>query len=57
MLINLGPEMPAKYQTFERVIEVVAQDDNDLKHARLRWKHYQAAGFEPAKFDLNVVSR
>ncbi len=57
VLINLGPEMPAKYQTFERVIEVVAQDDDDLKRARLRWKRYQAAGFEPAKFDLSVVPR
>jgi DNA polymerase-3 subunit chi len=57
VLINLGPEMPAKFDTFERVIEVVAQDDTDLKHARLRWKQYQAAGFEPAKFDLQAASR
>lgn len=56
VLVNLGPEMPQGFESFERVIEVVAPDDEELRLARQRWKRYQAAGFEPVKFDLQAGS-
>ena len=56
VLVNLGPEMPRGFEAFDRVIEVVAPDDEELRLARLRWKRYQGAGFEPVKFDLQAGS-
>jgi DNA polymerase III subunit chi len=37
---------------FERVLEVVAADENERLGSRNRWKTYKAAGFEVAKHDM-----
>lgn len=45
VLVNLGDELVAGFQTFTRVIEVVPQDDAAKRAARLRWKHYADRGY------------
>jgi DNA polymerase III subunit chi len=37
---------------FERVLEVVAADEDQRAGSRQRWKTYQHAGFEVKKFDM-----
>jgi len=54
VLVNLGPDMPDGFEAFERVIEVVASDPDELRLARTRWKRYQSAGFDPVKYELQA---
>ena len=55
VLINLGDAVPAGFDRFERVIDVVSLDDNDRAQARQRWRHYVAAGIEPQRHDLQLA--
>ena len=45
VLVNLGLEPPSGFESFSRVIEVVATDDQERASARLRWKHYASRGY------------
>ena len=56
ILLNLGPTVPPGFDRFERVIEVVSQDDDDKLLARGRWKHYTEAGYAITRHDLNLKS-
>lgn len=44
VLINLADEVPAFYDRFERVAEIVLNDADALSTSRARWKSYKAAG-------------
>ncbi|HEY7872166.1 MAG TPA: DNA polymerase III subunit chi [Rudaea sp.] len=50
LVINLRDE--AVVGTFERVLEVVADDETQRAGSRERWKTYKAAGIEPVKHDM-----
>lgn len=52
VLVNLGPEVPAGFEAFGRLIEIVTQDDDDRERARLRWKHYAQRGYTITRHDL-----
>lgn len=52
VLVNLGSVVPAGYERFERLIEVVGTDDADRALARERWKHYTHAGYTIVRHDL-----
>jgi DNA polymerase-3 subunit chi len=52
--INLGPEVPTPFETFERLIEVVSDDPSDRAEARARWKAYSAQGYTLIRKDLNL---
>ena len=52
ILVNLGADVPAGYETFERVIEVVSHDPADRARARARWKHYADRGYPIVRLDL-----
>lgn len=54
--INLGPEVPASFDTFDRLIEVVSDDPSDRAEARIRWKDYTAQGYTLLRKDLNLKS-
>ena len=54
ILINLGTSIPDHFDHFQRVIEVVADDDDDRHLARQRWRDYLAQGVAPVKFDLDL---
>ena len=52
VLVNLGREVPAGFESFERVIEIVSGEEGDRQAARLRWKHYAARGYEIQKHEV-----
>lgn len=47
VLVNLGPDRPAAFGSFARVIEIVGDDPADAAEGRRRWREYRAAGAEP----------
>jgi DNA polymerase-3 subunit chi len=49
VLINLGAPAPADPARFERIIEVVSADADDLQPGRERWRAYVAAGLSPVR--------
>lgn len=57
VLLNLDDEAPPQFAQwftrFERVIEVVAQDDADRQAARARFKVYREAGLTPTTHEVN----
>ena len=55
VLLNLGAALPAGFERFERLIELVGQDSDDLQAARNRWKHYKDRGYALSRYD--VVSK
>jgi DNA polymerase III subunit chi len=55
VLLNLGAVLPAGFERFERLIELVGQDEADLQAARTRWKHYKDRGYALSRYD--VVSK
>jgi DNA polymerase-3 subunit chi len=52
VLVNLGAPVPEGFESFERLIEVVTQDDQDRQLARHRWKHYADRGYAIVRHDL-----
>ena len=44
-LVNVGPDAPRGFETFERLIEVVSTDPADRAAARMRWKGYAGRGY------------
>jgi DNA polymerase-3 subunit chi len=54
VLLNLGAEVAAGYERFERTIEVVSLDEDDRQQARLRWKHYADRGYSITRHDLKL---
>jgi DNA polymerase-3 subunit chi len=52
VLVNLGTRIPEGFERFERLIEVVTQEDGDRQQARLRWKHYADRGYAIKRHDL-----
>ena len=51
VLLNLGQGVPAGFERFERLIELVACDAQDREHSRLRWRHYTARGYSITRHD------
>ena len=54
VLVNLGTGLPGSFERFERLIEVVALDDEDRQVARPRWKHYADRGYSIVRHDLKL---
>jgi DNA polymerase-3 subunit chi len=52
VLVNLGGPVPEGFERFERLIELVTQDDQDRQQARTRWKHYADRGYAITRHDL-----
>ena len=46
LLINLSDEAPAFLERFERVAELVDQDEKTLNLSRDKFRHYRAQGYE-----------
>jgi DNA polymerase III subunit chi len=55
VLLNLSATAAQDIESFERVIEVVSQDEADRQNARLRWKSYAGRGIQIVRHDLNLV--
>ena len=56
VLVNLNQHLPAGFEQFERVIEVVTLDAEDRQSARGRWKQYIDMGFSIVRHDLTLKS-
>ncbi len=54
VLLNLGAEPPAGFESFERLIEIVSTDDAERAAARARWKHYAARGYAIEKHEVEA---
>ena len=53
VLVNLGDEVPQGFESFARLIEIVATDDHGRMTARQRWRHYTAQGYALKQHDLS----
>jgi DNA polymerase-3 subunit chi len=51
VLLHLGAGVPAGFERFARLIEVVSQADVDVQPARLRWSHYKKRGYAMKRYD------
>ena len=49
VLLNLGAEWPPFFSSFERLLEIVATDEEDKARARSRYAFYRKRGY-----DINV---
>lgn len=56
VLVNLGPSVPEGFERFERLIEVVGADEDDLQQGRRRWKHYKDRGYDVTKHELQEAA-
>lgn len=52
-LMNLSRNIPAAYERFQSLIEVVGQDEDERLAARERVRFYKEQGCEVRYFDLN----
>lgn len=52
VLVNLGSGVPAGFEQFGRLVEVVDTSDDDRAPARARWKHYADRGYPIVRHDL-----
>ena len=52
VLVNLGESVPAGFERYERLIEVVGYNDEDRALARQRWKQYTDRGYTMQRHDL-----
>ncbi|MFT3776714.1 MAG: DNA polymerase III subunit chi [Ottowia sp.] len=52
VLVHLGAEVPAGFERFERLIELVGTGDDDRAEARQRWRHYADRGYAIQRHDL-----
>ncbi|WP_342663785.1 DNA polymerase III subunit chi [Ottowia thiooxydans] len=53
VLLHLGQEVPEGFERFERLIELVSQEEADRASARLRWRHYASRGYAIEQHGLN----
>lgn len=52
VLVNLGDEVPAGFERFDRLIEIVTGEEADRQAARRRWRHYADRGYAIRRHDL-----
>ncbi len=54
VLLNLGHEAPAGFESFARLIEIVTTDEEDRVAARTRWKHYESRGYTILRHEVSA---
>jgi DNA polymerase-3 subunit chi len=53
LLINLNAQCPAVFSRFERVIEIVTEEDADRALARERYRFYRDRGYDIRNHDMS----
>ncbi len=53
LLINVSDALPRSFSDFARIAEVVDQEQSSLQHARERFRHYRAQGYQPGSHKLS----
>lgn len=56
VLLNLGEDCPEFFERFDRLLEIVSQDDADRQAARARYAWYRDRGYGIRKHDLAGVA-
>ena len=57
VLINLSDEQPTFFAQFERLIEVVPNEDTPKQMARERWQNYKRAGYAMKHHDISAMKK
>jgi DNA polymerase-3 subunit chi len=57
VLMNLGNEWPPFFASFERLLEIVAVDEDDKQHARARFSFYKKRGYDIRVNDIDADRR
>ena len=52
VLINLGNEPPPVFSRFERLMEIVTEDEDDVLKGRQRYRFYKDRGYELLDHDM-----
>lgn len=52
VLINLALEVPSFFSRFDRVAEIVDQDEESRSSARTRYRYYQDRGYQLSTHEL-----
>lgn len=52
MLVNLGLEVPAGFERYQRMIDIVSDEANDRQIGRSRWRHYADRGYSIQPHDF-----
>ena len=52
LLVNLGEDVPPRFEEFERVFEIVSHDEAERQGARARWRAYAQRGVTIVRHDL-----
>jgi DNA polymerase-3 subunit chi len=52
VVLNLGDEVPAGFEKFERLIDIVGLDEADRQLARARWKFLADKGYAITRHDV-----
>lgn len=56
-LVNLDANCPPNAQQFERILEIVSNDPDDVASARERWRQYKQAGHSLHAHDVSSRKR
>jgi len=57
VLLNLAPEWPPFFSTFDRLLEIVGADEADKELARARYVFYQKRGYDIRVNDIEADRR
>ncbi len=57
VLLNLGAEVPNGFERFERLIDIVSDEETDRQSARVRWRHYADRGYAIVRHDYQAIGR
>lgn len=55
VLLNLGTECPPFFERYERLLEIVGQNDADRAQGRGRFKFYKERGYQIGTHDLAAL--
>jgi DNA polymerase-3 subunit chi len=56
-LVNLDRQCPPNPQVFERILEIVSNEEGDRLAARQRWTHYKGSGLELHAHDVSQTAQ
>ncbi|MGN6826141.1 DNA polymerase III subunit chi [Paucibacter sp. M5-1] len=54
VLLNLGPDLPEDFEQFQRVLEVVSREPEQMQAGRQRFKTYKAMGHEVTHHEVGA---
>ncbi len=57
VLLNLGADVPNGFEGFERLIDIVSDDETDRQSARNRWRYYADRGYAIVRHDYHAAGR